>query len=70
MRDIQWETGKPKCPGLYVAYIDSLYNIPFASKVLLVWDGNVWGYPSSPENYRDEVYGFIGPLPAMRLGHE
>jgi hypothetical protein len=58
-------TGAPKQHGIYVAYINGpVPNV--ADRVMLFWDGD-WSYPSSTQRYRDHVYGWVGPLPVMKL---
>ena len=58
----------PSESGLYVAYVQSQGMLnPYAEKVLLMWIGGVWGYPSSDQNFRGEVYGWMGPLPALKV---
>jgi hypothetical protein len=58
----------PREKGLYVAYVnDTVCNARYADKRLLSWDGKNWSYPMSAQNYRDTVYGCIGPLPALEL---
>jgi hypothetical protein len=52
---------------MYVAYVDPDMDVPYAKKLLLMWIDGQWGYPGSSANYRGPVYGYIGPLPAMRL---
>lgn len=59
--------GNPPINGMYVAYVDPDMRIPFAKKMLLMWIDGQWGYPGSFAHYRGPVYGYIGPLPAMRL---
>jgi hypothetical protein len=57
----------PDQVGIYVAYVNDEYLKNFAQKKFLFWTGSRWGYPMSDQNYRGHVYGWIGPLPAMRL---
>lgn len=57
----------PAQNGLYVAYVDPDMDVPFSAKLLLMWMDGRWGYPGSDQNYRGTVYGWVGPLPAMRL---
>lgn len=60
----------PEATGMYVAYIESGgINIPFAERKIMYYDADIrkWGYPGSSVNYRGTVYGWIGPLPAMRV---
>ena len=56
----------PTEPGLYVAYINGKFPNT-AEKKLLLYANGVWIYPGSPEKYREQVYGWIGPLPALFL---
>jgi hypothetical protein len=62
--------GSPEEPGLYVAYVRSGFTTSYAEKMLLMNIDGRWGYPSSDQNYRGEVLGWIGPLPAMRINEE
>lgn len=59
--------GNPTEPGMYVAYVDPDIPIPFAQKMFLMWIDGKWGYCCSSEYYRGNVYGWVGPLPAMKL---
>lgn len=60
------ETGTPISNGMYVAYVEGpLKN--FLKKELLMWVQNKWSYPSSDQNYRGQIYGWIGPLPALKI---
>lgn len=61
------QQGDPSENGLYVAYVDPRLDIPFADKKLMVYLDGEWSHMGSPEKYRGTVYGWIGPLPAMRL---
>ena len=57
----------PVVDGLYVAYVDPDLDIPYAQKIFLMWMNNRWGYPGSDQKYRGNVYGWLGPIPAMKL---
>jgi hypothetical protein len=57
----------PHAPGLYVAYVDSDFGELLTERILLTWDSKQWHYPMSDTRYRGHVYGWIGPLPIMRL---
>lgn len=59
---------QPPKTGLYVAYVHE-YPVPYANKIILFYDKdwNRWGYPTSDQNYRGHVYGWIGPLPALKI---
>jgi len=59
--------GDPPERGTYVAYVNDEGLVRFAGRKMLNWDGQKWSYPMSDQRYRDHVYGWIGPLPAMRL---
>jgi hypothetical protein len=61
------EDGVPTLNGLYVAYTNYDYDSITAKRELLVCIDGKWGYPQSDQNYRGHVYGFIGPIPIMRL---
>lgn len=60
--------GSPIENGLYVAYVNPDIDLPFAEKKLLTYVDGDWGYLGSDQIYRGHVYGYIGPLPALRLG--
>ena len=57
----------PKKDGMYVAYVDPDVDVPFAQKKFLIWSKGQWGHCGSDQNFRGAVYGFIGPLPALKL---
>jgi len=59
--------GTPASNGLYVAYINDEHVRTHAAKRLMMWFDGKWYYPGSDQSYRDHVYGWIGPLPAMEL---
>jgi hypothetical protein len=59
--------GKPKEPGVYVAYVNDEVPTPFAFRTLLFWDGEQWYHQFSDARYREHVYQWIGPLPVLRL---
>jgi hypothetical protein len=58
---------QPTENGLYVAYVNPEWSIQFAKRMLLMYMDGQWSYPLSAENYRDVVYGCIGPLPSLRF---
>jgi hypothetical protein len=67
---IEIREGNPPRPGSYVAYVndDVAPKLAVAArKMLLHWQDNRWWYPMSTQAYRDHVYGWVGPLPAMPL---
>lgn len=53
--------------GLYLVYVDYPYTSNFADKRLLLWHDGYWMHKSSDQLYRGEVYGWIGPIPAMKF---
>jgi hypothetical protein len=58
----------PAKNGIYVAFVESkLPGLPFRERILLMYVDEIWSYPGSSVNYRGEVYGWIGPLPALRV---
>ena len=58
----------PKKQGMYVCYVEAaIKGFNYPQKELLMWVGDKWGYPSSAENYRGKIYGYIGPLPAPKI---
>ena len=63
---VEVQDGTPERNGLYVAYVND--GVPtFAAKQLLIWDNGEWWLPPGTIKYRDHVYGWVGPLPAMKL---
>ena len=60
------ELGIPAAKGLYVAYVNDDCNMPTAKRILLMYVDR-WCYPLSDQNYRGHVYGWVGPLPIMKL---
>lgn len=63
---VRLNRGSPTSNGIYVAYIKDT-DSGYATKILLMWIGGKWGYPSSDQNYRGKVYAWVGPLPALIL---
>lgn len=61
------EDRNPPIRGSYVAWVNGELPMKFASKILLFWEGRAWGYPLSDQPYRDVVYAWAGPLPAVEL---
>lgn len=59
---------QPPISGIYVAYVNGPAE-RFADRMLLFWDDKAkrWCYPFSDQNYREHVYGWVGPLPTMQL---
>jgi len=62
--------GDPTENGMYVAYVDPVMNIPYADKKLLMFINGKWGYRSSSEDYSGCIYGWIGPIPALKFDEE
>jgi hypothetical protein len=64
--------GEPTTPGVYVIYTDHAFTTKYAGRNLLQWDesDNKWYYPLSSQSFRGNVYGWIGPLPALELVEE
>ena len=66
-------TFPPKEQGMYVCYVkNDTYpdDFKYPEKILLMWMHNnngKWGYPSSDQDFRGTVYGYIGPLPAPKI---
>lgn len=58
-------------PARYVAYVNGPMVVA-ADRIFLFWDNNdrKWFYPFSAQTYRDHVYGWIGPLPVLKLQDE
>lgn len=61
------QEGDPTINGMYVAYVHPDVTIPYAKKEFLIWIDNRWGYCGSDQWYRGKVYGWIGPLPALKF---
>lgn len=61
---------EPTKDGLYVAYVNPDWKVPYAKRKLLMYLDGKWSYPLSDQNYRDTIYGCIGPLPALRFEDE
>ncbi len=58
----------PTYSGQYVAYVKSNSPEILDKKILTYIDG-IWSHPGSDQKFRGAVYGFVGPLPAIkRLG--
>lgn len=61
----------PITPGLYLIYTDPDLDVPFAKRTLMMWTAEKrWGYLSSDQYFRGHVYGWFGPIPAMKLVNE
>lgn len=60
-------TGTPVKNGQYLCWVNPDFDIPFAKIIQLMWIDGRWSYPNSAERYRDHIYQFAGPLPALRL---
>ena len=58
---------KPIKEGMYVAYVDTEIDIPFAERKILLFLDGIWSYPGSSENFRGHVYAWVGPLPTIEL---
>ena len=61
------QEGAPPTKGSYIAYVDQDVPSRFAKRIFLIWDGQRWFYFMSDQRHRAFVYGWIGPLPAMKL---
>lgn len=61
--------GLPPKEGSYVVYVndDVAPSMPVASRAIMQWSEGRWWYPMSTQAYREHVYGWIGPLPVLRL---
>jgi hypothetical protein len=51
---------------MYVAYVDGILE-GFTNKILLMYVEGIWSYPSSDQQYRGKVYGYIGTLPTPKI---
>ncbi len=58
---------KPTANGMYVVWVNDEHVKRYAKKMLLMFIDGKWGYPGSDANYRDVVYAWLGPLPALEL---
>ena len=63
---MEFEDDTPTMSGLYVAYVNNDFVQNYAKRILLMCHEG-WFYPMSGQVYRDVVYGYIGPLPALEL---
>lgn len=61
------DEGIPILNGMYVAYVNPKINIPYAEKILLMFQDGKWFYCGSDQQYRDHVYMCYGPLPSLEL---
>lgn len=57
----------PAQVGLYVIYTNGPMTTRWAERKLMSWAGENWYHPLSDQRFRDHVYAFIGPLPALPL---
>lgn len=60
----------PTQNGLYVAYVNDTVmpaTAIAAERMLLMWHDSAWFFRLSDQKYRGYVYGWIGPLPVLRL---
>ena len=58
----------PTVPGLYLIYTDPDVDVPFAKRELMMWTAEKrWGYLGSDQYFRGHVYGWLGPIPTMKL---
>jgi hypothetical protein len=58
----------PSETGIYACKVDHKFIPNLTSDEFLMWFEGRWGYVGSDQFYRGEVYGWIGPLPRMRIG--
>ena len=61
----EYSSGNPPRKGIYLCYID-VDKDEYAVPILLVWVGRYW-VDEDGGNFREYVYGWIGPVPAMRF---
>lgn len=57
---VTWES--PVQTGLYLIFADPKVGI-HTTRMLMLWINDRWCYPSSDQNYRGKVYGWLGPIP-------
>lgn len=61
------QEGLPLLNGNYVAYIDDDFTPHIAKRIFLLWYDNYWSYPTSDQKFRGHIYGWIGPIPNLKL---
>ncbi len=61
------QTGNPTEQGMYIAYTEHRHSQVLIERVLLMYVGYSWSYPSSDQLFRGKIYGWIGPLPILKL---
>lgn len=61
------EGNKPMLSGLYVAYVNGPVTVSADRVLLMYMRDQGWYYPHSDQKYRDTIYGFVGPLPVLKL---
>lgn len=62
------EDGTPPRNGLYVVYTDELgAREQYAQRRFLRWADREWLYCLSDKPFAGQVYGWVGPIPKMRL---
>jgi len=63
------QKGPPPQNGQYIGYITSEYGeeFPFADKEILTFIDGHWYRRHSEFKIRDKVFGWIGPIPAMKI---
>ena len=63
--DIQ--IGDPVVPGQYVVYCHNQLLPNYPERKILMWFDGQWTYPMSDQRYRAPIYGWIGPIPILKL---
>ena len=59
------QTGDPTEAGMYVVYTDAIVTgASHTRKFCLTWCDAEWWHPGSNQQFRGNVYTWIGPLPS------
>ena len=57
------ETGTPKFEGRYLVYVEGVMG--WLEPHIVVWTGAKWKFLNSTQDYPDEIFGWLGPLPVV-----
>jgi hypothetical protein len=58
---------EPVDEGKYLCWVNPEADVPYATQKILMFIDGRWWHPGSDARYRDVVYGFAGPIPALKL---
>lgn len=66
---IEIKEGRPPRNGLYVVYVNDTVDkrAMAAQRRFLMWFDGEWNYCMSDQRFRGHVYGWVGPIPIMKL---